>query len=106
MSATATQQDALKARVDEILARNKRRNDLATPPDKGRNFGGSNQPSMLRPFEDFPRYEAALQQGTLVICRRCIHYKGPQAKALGWCRKFDTDTAPDVPFTCGAASRA
>ncbi len=55
---------------------------------------------------DLSRYEAALQQGTRVICRHCIHYKGPHSKALGWCRKFDTDTAPDVPFTCGAASRA
>ena len=64
--------------------------------------------SELRTFSDpdFPRYEAALRTGVLVICRRCIHYKGPHAKTLGWCRKFDTDTAPDVPFTCGAASRA
>ena len=57
-------------------------------------------------YGDFPRYEAALQQGLLVICRRCEFYKGPHANALGWCRKFDTETAPDVPFTCGAASRA
>jgi hypothetical protein len=57
-------------------------------------------------YKDFPRYEAALQQGLLMICRDCEFYKGPRANALGWCRKFDTEAAPDVPFTCGAASRA
>jgi len=57
-------------------------------------------------YKEFPRYEAALRQGLLVICHQCEFYKGPHAKALGWCRKFDTEAAPDVPFTCGAASRA
>jgi hypothetical protein len=57
-------------------------------------------------YKDFPRYEAALQYGFLVICRDCEFYKGPHAKALGRCRKFNAETAPDVPFTCGAASRA
>ena len=60
----------------------------------------------LLEYKDFPRYQAALQQGLQVICRHCEYYNGPHAKALGWCRKFDTDTWPDVPFTCGAASRA
>ena len=55
---------------------------------------------------EFAGYEPALKQGLLVICRHCRHYRGPHSKALGWCRKFDTEAAPDVPFTCGAASRA
>ncbi len=77
------------------------------------NFSDFDNPEIIRrldegefEYKDFPRYEAALQQGLLVICRRCEFYKGPHAKALGWCRKFDTEAAPDVPFTCGAASRA
>jgi hypothetical protein len=109
MSATTPQQAALKARVDQLLARDNRRNKGATTPGNTRNFRGDSDTEQLRrtePFADFPRYEAALQTGLLVICRRCEFYKGPHAKALGWCRKFDTEAAPDVPFTCGAASRA
>ena len=31
----------------------------------------------------------------VVICRDCEFYKGPHAKALGRCRKFNAETAPD-----------
>ncbi len=72
-------------------------------------FCGEPQPRVAitqADLNEFSRYEAVLRTGVLVICRRCAHYKGPHEKALGWCDKLDTDTAPDVPFTCGAASRA
>ncbi len=64
--------------------------------------------SELRNFADpdFPGYEAALKTGALVICRRCEHYKGPHELALGWCKMLNTETAPDVPFTCGTGSTA
>ena len=85
---------------------------LSSPAEAGRYVDFDN-PEIIRrldegvtQYRDFPRYEAALQQGDLVICRHCEFYNGPNAEALGWCREFDTETAPDVPFTCGAASRA
>ena len=87
--------------------------DRQPPPAEGGQYADFDHPEIIRrlgegvtQYKDFPRYEAALRQGLLVICRHCEFYKGPHAKALGWCRKLDTEAAPDVPFTCGAASRA
>jgi hypothetical protein len=87
--------------------------DKQSSSAEGGQYADVDNPEIIRrldeePYEykDFLRYEAALQQGLLVICRHCEFYKGPHAKALGWCRKLDTEAAPDVPFTCGAASRA
>ena len=54
--------------------------------------------------DEFPQFAAALQLGTLVLCRRCQHYDGPFEKQLGWCRYHETETAPDVVSTCSAAS--
>jgi len=54
--------------------------------------------------DEFPEYAAALQLGALVLCRQCQHYEGPFEKQLGWCRHYETETAPDVVSTCGAAT--
>ena len=81
--------------------------DEQPPPAEGGQYADFDHTKIIRrldegvtQYKDFPRYEATLQQGLLVICRRCEYYNGPHAKALGWCRQFDTETAPDVPSTC------
>lgn len=50
--------------------------------------------------ERFPEFATALRLGTLVLCRRCKHYKGVHAQDLGWCLRCEVETAPDVVSTC------
>ena len=52
------------------------------------------------------QFEAALKDGTLVICAQCWWYEfAASAEQMGECKKYPTEAQPFVPFKCEGFER-